>query len=371
MRINASNLSLFGFDLSRAWEWWLDGMRQILPHGWSGFFLKTLPCIVVDVDDGSLRLRRRSSSEETADLASLTLNELEVATDGALRSLLGPNLKGAAASTEIVLYLPEESVLLRTMKVPMAARGNLHAMVSYQLPRLTPFQADAVYFDVRIAAVDEAAQSLELEILVALRSLVDPLVMNLTRLLGLPMGRVSTRLQESKSGSFNLLAGAAGRARLWRRLNFNAYLVVILAVVIAAASIAPVYKQRSLVVERKLQLLELNARAADLLEKKQTLDSELTLIDYMVKQRRHSPLSILVELTQVIPDTAFISSFLLTDSGIEIGGAGTGVVDLIDRINSSPLFEGARFTAPLSRDSRTGKDQFRIVFRLRQGEVVQ
>lgn len=371
MRINASNLSLFGFDLSRAWGWWLEGMRQILPHGWSGFFLKTPPCIVVEIDEGSLSLLHRSSDRETAHLTSLTLDELDVAADGALRSVLGSNLKGAAASTEIVLYLPEESVLLRTMKVPMAARGNLHTMVSYQLPRLTPFQADAVYFDVRVAAVDESEQSLELEILVALRSLVDPLATNLARLLGLPMGRVTTRSQETESRSFNLLAGSTGRVRLWRRFNFNAYMVLILAGVIATAAIAPVYKQRSLVVERKLQLLDLNAQAADLLEKKQILDSELTLIDYMVKQRQQSPLSILVELTQVIPENAFVNSFLLTDGGIEISGAGAGVVDLIDRINSSPLFEGARFTAPLSRDSRTGKDQFRIVFRLRQGESVQ
>ncbi len=370
MRINASNLSLFGFDLSRAWEWWLEGMRQILPHGWSGFFLKTPPCIVVEVDEGSLNLLHRSSNGETVHLTSLTLDESDIAADGALRTVLGSSLKGAAA-TEIALYLPEESVLLRTMKVPMAARGNLHTMVSYQLPRLTPFQADAVYFDVRVAAVDESAQSLELEILVALRSLVDPLTTNLTRLLGLPMGRVSTRLQEASSDSFNLLAGSAGQPRLWRRLNFNAYMVVVLVAVMAAAAVAPVYKQRSLVVERKLQLLELNARAADLLEKKQTLDDELTLIHYMASQRQQSPLTILVELTQVIPESAFVSSFLVTDSGIEISGAGTGVVDLIDRINSSPKFEGARFTAPLSRDSRTGKDQFRITFRLRHGEVVQ
>lgn len=369
MSIDISNLRLFGLDLGKAWEWWLDGMRQVLPTGWSGFFLKTLPCIVVDVDEDSVSLLRRSASGETEPLTSLKLNEIEMAADGALRSILEPSAKGGVS--EIVIYLPEESVLVRTMTVPLAARGNLHAMVGYQLPRLTPFQSDAVYFDVRIVAVDDLANTLELKVFVVLRSLVDPLVANLTRLLGLPMGRVSVRQQEDTLGRLNLLPGSAARSRFWGRLNVNAYMAIILMVVMVAALIAPVYKQRSLVVERKLELLELNALAADLLEKKQTLDRELALIDYVLMQRRHSPLSVLVELTRIVPKSTYFNSFSLAGSNIEVGGAGVNVVELIDLINASPVFEGARFVAPLSRDSRTGKDQFRIVFRLRLGGPVQ
>lgn len=368
MRIDASKLTLFGLDLSRAWSWWLEGMQQILPPGWTGFFFKTLPCIVAEVSDEALTLLRQSPSGEREQVARLSQDELEIAADGALLSLLGPMSRGALAQTDVVLCLPEDGVLVHRMSVPVAARSNLHAMVSYQIPRLTPFSADSVYFDVRVLGVDETANTLDVEVLIALRSVVDPLVARLTRLLGLPVGRV-TIAQDSRLVAFNLLPGRSGGARWWRRLSPNAYLVALLIVVLAAAVITPVYKQRSLVVERKLQLLELNARAADLLAKKQTLDSELALIGYMANKRQDSkaPLMILAELTKVFPESVFVNAFLLRDGEVEIGGAGTGVVDLIDRINSSPLFEGARFTSPLSRDARTGKDQFRITFRLRQG----
>jgi len=369
MRIDASKLSLFGLDLSRAWSWWLEGMQQILPPGWTGFFFKTLPCIVAEVSDETLTLLRQSPSGERKQVAHLKLEELEIAGDGALLSALGPMSRAAVAQTDVVLCLPEDSVLLRRMTVPVAARSNLHAMVGYQIPRLTPFSADSVYFDVRMLGVDEAAQTVDVEVLIALRSVVDPLVGLLRRLIRLPVGRV-TIAHDGRLEPFNLLPGRAGGNRWWRRLSPNAYLVALLMVVLAAAVITPVYKQRSLVVERKLQLLELNARAADLLAKKQTLDTELALIGYMANRRQdsRSPLVVLAELTRVIPESVFVNAFLLRDGEVEIGGAGTGVVDLIDRINSSPLFEGARFTSPLSRDSRTGRDQFRITFRLRQGE---
>lgn len=374
MRIDASKLSLFGVDLSRALSWWQEGMRQILPPGWTGFFLKTLPCLVIDVAGDSLRVLRKNAAGDIEELTSLTLEDLDTAADGSLRSMLESELKGGVTQTEIVLCLPDERVLLRSLKVPLAARSNLRTMVGYQLPRLTPFSSDAVYFDVRIEAIDEATQSLEVEVLIVLRSVVDPLIANLARTFGARVGCVTIRQGSMEELSpFNLMPAAAGGVRWWQRLSPNAYLAALLVVVMAAAIITPVYKQRSLVVERKLQLLELNARAADLLGKKQTLDSELALIEYMANRRQKSwsPVAVLAELTRVIPPSAYVSSLSLRDGEVEIGGAGSGVVDLIEQINSSPLFVGARFTAPLSRDSRTGKDQFRIVFRLLQGEGEQ
>lgn len=254
--------------------------------------------------------------------------------------------------------------------MPVAAQSSLRDTVRYQLARLTPFPPDAVYFDVHLRGVDQQAGMLDVEVLVAPRAVVDPLVEQLVALLGLPVMRVGVFEADGRLSSFNLLRGHVKGGKWWRKLNLNAYLSLALMGALALACIAPVAKQRELVVERKKAVLELNARAADLVEKKRSLDEQLSLISFIVAQRQKTPSAseALAELTRLIPSSAYLSSFLIKDGNIELAGSGTGIVDLIDLLNASPMFEGARFAAPLSRDPRTGKDQFRITLRFKKAD---
>jgi general secretion pathway protein L len=367
MRIDTGNLSLFGIDLGRAWRWWLSGMEQILPAGWPRIFLKSTSYLVAELGDRGLRLSLSSGESITA-LLELEAESLAVTSREALLSFLPQGKR--TDRPELLLCLQTSSVLRRSISVPMAAQSSLHDAVRYQLARLTPFPTDAVYFDVHPRGADRQAGMLEVDVLVAPRAVVDPLIEQLVSLLGLPVMRAGVLEADGRLAPFNLLQGHVKGGKWWRRLNLNAYLSIALIVALALACVAPVAKQRELVVERKKELLELNARAADLLEKKHALDEQLSLISFIVAQRQKAPSAseAIAELTDLIPSSAYLSSFLIKDGNIELAGSGTGIVDLIDLLNASPMFEGARFAAPLSRDPRTGKDQFRITLRFKKAD---
>lgn len=367
MRIDTGNLSLFGMDLGRAWQWWLSGMGQVLPAGWPRIFLKSTSYLAAELGDQGLRLSLIAEDTRT-ELLDLGADALAVTRREALLSFLPQGKR--AERPELLLCLPAASVLRRSISVPVAAQSSLRDTVRYQLARLTPFPPDAVYFDVHLRGVDQQAGMLDVEVLVAPRAVVDPLVEQLVALLGLPVMRVGVFEADGRLSSFNLLRGHVKGGKWWRKLNLNAYLSLALMGALALACIAPVAKQRELVVERKKAVLELNARAADLVEKKRSLDEQLSLISFIVAQRQKTPSAseALAELTRLIPSSAYLSSFLIKDGNIELAGSGTGIVDLIDLLNASPMFEGARFAAPLSRDPRTGKDQFRITLRFKKAD---
>ena len=55
---------------------------------------------------------------------------------------------------QVVLVLPDDQVLRRTVELPLAARENLREVVSFELDRYTPFAAEDVMFDLPEAAGD-------------------------------------------------------------------------------------------------------------------------------------------------------------------------------------------------------------------------
>ncbi len=363
MRIDTGSLSLFGVDLSKTWQWWLSGLEQILPAGWQSFFLRTPPLLVIEQSESGLVLSLQKPAGKLQ-LCNIPPEIVAVAEPGTLRRYMPQGVR--LDRLDVVLVLPSTTVLVRRISLPSAARMSLLDSVRYQLSRLTPFAPGQVYFDARVATIHQDAQELEVDVLVAPRQMVDPVLEDVQSALGLPITRASMVVEDDVA-PFNLLQGHVPGRRWWRRLNVNAYLALALVIALLAAAIVPVIKQRALVVERKQELLELNARAADLKAKMQGLDDQLSLINFMAARRQSvpTPTATLAELTRLIPASAYVNSFVVRDGAIELGGVGNGVVDLIDIINSSPLFEGARFSAPLSRDPRSGLDQFRIALKFR------
>jgi Tfp pilus assembly protein PilN len=83
-----------------------------------------------------------------------------------------------------------------------------------------------------------------------------------------------------------------------------------------------------------------------------------------VRDRDPSILNILKELTEIIPETAWVKDFRLTDKGISLNGYAESASELITLLESSPLFENVGFSSAIRPDANEEKESFNIGLQL-------
>lgn len=359
MRFEVGNLQLFGLDIGSLAQRFKRGLQDIIPNGLVESFVRPAPAIDAVLDKDSVQFVRQYPAQN-AEIVTLQHSELELATDGVLKADLISGLK--ESQLQLSLVMPEEQVMRRRITLPRAARNNLRTVVSYQIGRLTPFSADKVFFDVlEIPTAMPNNNTLEVEFIAVLKTEVQPWIEQIERLTGLVVSRLTVPQTDDLPNrqAVNLFAQQRTRNAWWLRLNRNSMLLIALVVVLLVTAVVPVIKLRTLVLERKHEISVVDERATGLQEKRQILADDLAALNYVLEQRASNQQlsSVIEELTRIVPDEIFINSLSVQKQAVVISGVGTGVVDLIEVLNNSPLFEDAKFTASITR-SNQGQDIF-------------
>ena len=75
-------------------------------------------------------------------------------------------------------------------------------------------------------------------------------------------------------------------------------------------------------------------------------------------------LNVLLELSQRIPKTAWVSGLNFSDKGVEVEGRADSASELIPLLDASPVFHDVVFLSAITK-SRDGKERFRIGLKLR------
>ena len=73
-----------------------------------------------------------------------------------------------------------------------------------------------------------------------------------------------------------------------------------------------------------------------------------------------SLLDMLKELTEIMPETAWVKDFRLTDKGISLNGYAESASELITLLEGSPLFENVVFNSAVRTDAKEEKESFSI-----------
>ncbi len=79
-----------------------------------------------------------------------------------------------------------------------------------------------------------------------------------------------------------------------------------------------------------------------------------------ISEGDHSALDILRELTQVIPDTAWVTDLKLTGKEIQLNGYAQSASELIPLLEGSPMFEDVAFRSAITKDVKQNKERFVI-----------
>lgn len=116
-------------------------------------------------------------------------------------------------------------------------------------------------------------------------------------------------------------------------------------------------------VERELNDLSEEVKALGRVESEITSMGER--IDYVnnLRQDRTRALELLKELTETLPDTAWLLGLSIEENRVEIEGYADNSTQLIPQLEASPLFANARFISTITK-GRDGKEVFKIGFEI-------
>jgi general secretion pathway protein L len=308
--------------------------------------------VVLQDDDARISVRRGNVLRELGAL------NLDGKNQPKLRLEFDELVRGVARrSAEIVLELPPDRVLRREVSLPLAARENLREVLSFEMDRHTPFQAEEVAYDHRIVRTDAAAKRVAVELAVVPRAFFDRAVA-LANALGAPPDRISI---EGNDGEFNFMPSLDHEGK-----RFGSRLVLVLALltfVLALIAIyLPLHMRYATLAELERELAEGRTAAVELDALRKRANAALERTRFLVDQRRASPtvVALLDEVTERLPDSTWLTQLGVHGNQIALAGFSPAAASLVAGLEDSPLLSDVHFASPVTVDPRVGLERFNL-----------
>lgn len=262
-----------------------------------------------------------------------------------------------------IVRLSATSGLRRRLELPIAAEQDLHQVISYQLDALSPYPANQVYFDQKIVSRDFENGKLQVELFLAPRDVVDKQVEQAAKW-GLTADVVDFVADDEMAlPAINLLPTALLPDKPPALLSrFNLLLLVVNLVLLATlAAIHLLDKaEREAELQTRVETAKLRADAAiKLRQQVDKLNQESAALQ-TTSQRSLPALTVLNELTRILPDGTWLDRAVLSSGEINLYGLSSKASTLISEVEKSPLFENVDFEAPVVQDNRKGGERFQI-----------
>lgn len=351
-----------GEQIMAGLRWWRQELADMLPSSRRRGGAGRLETLVLHIDDARVTARLRTNGKAT-ELASAPRPGPDAAPAGNLPAFLALKDTVDPDRTPMVVRLPTRDVLTRVVHLPPAAAENLREVLAFEMHRRTPFVADAVYFDFRRLPMAPGDALLRVELKVVRRELVDG-VLAMLPFPGLTVAGTAEPSEPEDGGLALRLTRPSRQPAPGRRLA--RLLWVANAALLAAVVVIPLVQQGRAIDALQAQVDAARAEAesaAALRDQAESLRADrLSLID--AKRDRPALVNVLTELTAILPDTTWIQRLEIKASSARLSGASDTASSLIAIIDNSPLFRGAAFSAPVTRNPATGSEQFQLVFEI-------
>ena len=337
--------------LATFWTWWLGELVPLLPADLRAAMAKRDQGDFVSLEADTLVVRRGTISD------SRTLVRIPLK---APRSS-NPNLPGDRNLR--MLLLDAEDVLTRTFTLPLAAEENLREVLSFEIPRKTPFSADQVYYDFVVGSRDAKTRTLVVELVLAPRRVIDR---SLEELVGLAIDVDSVsvlRADGLRAMPVNLLPRKQ-RTRVADSIvnRLQAAMAVIALLLLVTAVAFPIVRKQQVLQSLEPQLKEAVRQAKDSNRLRQQVETLVLGSGFLLtkKQTEPSVLGILDELTRTLPDHTWISRLDISTSKVALQGQSSSSASLISTLEASPVFEHVSFQSPVTQISNGGEERFHI-----------
>ncbi|MEN8174933.1 MAG: PilN domain-containing protein [Pseudomonadota bacterium] len=338
--------------------WWREALVATLPARVVHLFATPDDALVLVVD------RDRASVEHRLDERRIEVRALE--SDAELGVVLDA-MEGDTREYPLVVEVSEGEALRRTLRWPLQATTNLRTALSFEIEKLMPFPADAVYFGWRVERKLPAEGMVEFELVAVPRHLVDPWLERLRALV--PAREPAALTVEGLDNRLDLLPEAPDRQRRIAGTTLAArYLAVAALVLLVLAAALPLYKKHRHQALLEAQVAVVQKEAEQVRVLKDSLDRRMAAMQQAAGEETAKVPRALVleEIARLLPDTAYLQSMELKGRTLKLVGEAESSLSLVDGLKASPLFSRVDFSAPVSRRANADRERFQLEIQLRK-----
>jgi general secretion pathway protein L len=254
--------------------------------------------------------------------------------------------------TTISLRLPFSACFVRRTELPAGAQRDFARLLALDLERSTPFKTKDVLTTYTVDGAPTAKGLLKVRHLIIKRKSVEEC------------------LTEDGAACFptNFLASSATPGATARPIGIATTLLA-LGVAALAASATYTYIDHHAQALTRLQaettrLKAISQSQKDALAKTQSAFTEIANYQKL-RAETVSKVTVIEELSRILPDTAWITDLKLDGSTLDISGLATSAAALVPILERSRTFVDATSTASLTFDPREEKERYSIRARIR------
>lgn len=354
---------------SRFLRWWLGELAGMVPARLrqAGPDMGDFAQVGLDRSDAVLRALEGGRIRE---LCRLSLKSPD--SDGQRMAFLAALDKVRAGRRDVTLTLPPGQVLCKTLTLPLATEENLRQVLEFQMEQHTPFTPAQVYFGYRLTGRDFERGQLTLEFVATPRDVVDEAVKTLTGWGALVRAVVAEEML-LKGNPVNLLPAVQGKKPATLLHGANPWLAALVLLLALTALAAPLVIKREAITQL-LPWVEKGKKAAEAADAlRRELEAKVEQHNYLPEKKRTLPpvVSVLEELTRVLPDDTWVQQMDIKGKELQIQGETASSSHLVGLFEQSGMFRDASFRSPLTKGMSAGAERYHLALEIRPLPVRQ
>jgi len=352
--------------LTDFWCWWLAELAGMLPKRIRAAALPGVERLYLELN-GLEVIASRGTSESIREIARypLTAEALPLEQAQEVAEL-------ASRSRELILCLPADKVLLKTLSLPQVAESNLREVLGFEMDRQTPFSLEQVYYDHVLSKRNSKTNTLTLELVVTPRLYLDE---QLSKLKGIGFQPHQATLCREKTGQtqpVNLLPEAVRQHRSDSAQHLNLALGMLTLALLLGAIALPLVNKTQVIqaLEARIELATSKAEVTRRLRNE--VESLSTDSGFLLNKKQLTPLvlEIVNELTLILPDDTWINRLIIKGQEIQIQGQSTAAAALIPLIESSDSLHNPRFRSSVTRSQGSNSERFHLSAEVAGGSAI-
>lgn len=339
-------------------KWWGAQLLTLIPSWIADSNAGAANALIVDLPAGfrpdgegvrlaGMQLRLRRNHREIS-LGPLSLDRSDKV------ALRGAGLQ--RLPKRLLLRVPESLLLEREVMLPAVAEADWRSVLRHEMPRLTPFPADAVFWTGAITRHDRQSGRIAVRLSIIPKSTLDPVIAALRQA---KLDPAAIEIAIPAGSRIIDLATAPGTARRAGNLKLLGGICAGLALV---AIILPflIQLRRAAVVNHRIATLQPVARRVEALRRRILTGS--SSINVIARERAQvgDPLAVLAAVTAALPDNTYLTELHLRHLKLDIAGKSAAAAPLLSALSADPSLRDVAFSAPVNRDSTDHKDLFSI-----------
>ncbi len=349
MALNTSDPGRLRRFVEAFFHWWLDGLWYWVPPPLRARLRPQRAVLCIELHEGNVRLTHNDVVGE----AVFAVNDAPAISRWIIAHR-GPQ-------DIVILAIPR--VLRKSLSLPLAVEPDLAAILANELDRQTPFALSQADFDYRVTARDRQARTLRVDLYVVLRE-VAVAALTTVRAWGVVPDAL-TPIAAVKSG-INLLPVQDSRRQRRRTGTLQSALLGVTLTCLMLALYAPLLTHQRILDTLQVEVTAKRMAAKQTRELMRRYAQMRQQAEFVAELyvRDLTPIAVLDELTQILPDDCTASRLLIDGEVIQIQGEARSATAILALLERSPRFAGAAFRSAVTRDQKADKDKFHIVVNL-------